>query len=56
MEIEPKEAAMILRIFTSYADGMPHTKIVQVLNQENVPGAIRSTKGWSPATDQPHPR
>ncbi len=50
MEIEPKEAAIILRIFTSYADGMPLTKIVKTLNVENVPGAIRSAKGWSPAT------
>jgi site-specific DNA recombinase len=50
MEIEPKEAAVILRVFTSYADGMPLTKIVQVLNEENVPGAIRSAKGWSAAT------
>jgi len=50
MEIEPKEAAIILRIFTSYADGLPLTKIVKTLNEENVPGAIRSAKGWSPAT------
>jgi site-specific DNA recombinase len=50
MEIEPKEAAIILRIFTSYAGGLPLTKIVRTLNEENVPGAIRSAKGWSPAT------
>jgi site-specific DNA recombinase len=50
MEIESKEAAIILRIFTSYADGLPLTKIVRTLNEENVPGAIRSAKGWSPAT------
>ncbi|MDQ6779158.1 MAG: recombinase family protein [Actinomycetota bacterium] len=50
MEIEPKEAATILRIFTSYADGLPLTKIVRVLNEESVPGAIRAAKGWSPAT------
>jgi DNA invertase Pin-like site-specific DNA recombinase len=50
MEIEPKEAAIVLRIFTSYADGMPLTKIVKTLNGENVPGAIRAAKGWSPAT------
>jgi hypothetical protein len=40
MEVEPKEAAVLLRIFTSYADGMPLTKIVKTLNEENVPGAI----------------
>jgi len=50
MEIEPKEAATILRIFTSYADGLPLTKIVRAFNEENVPGAIRAAKGWSPAT------
>jgi site-specific DNA recombinase len=50
MEIEPKEAAIVLRIFTAYADGMPLTRIVKTLNEENVPGAIRSAKGWSPAT------
>jgi site-specific DNA recombinase len=50
MEIEPKEAAIVLRIFTSYAEGMPLTKIVKTLNEESVPGAIRSAKGWSPAT------
>jgi DNA invertase Pin-like site-specific DNA recombinase len=50
MEIEPKEAAIVLRIFTSYADGMPLTKIVKMFNEENVLGAIRAAKGWSPAT------
>ena len=50
MEIEPKEAAVILRIFTSYAEGMSLTQIVKTFNEENVPGSIRSTKGWSPAT------
>ena len=28
----------------------PLTRIVKTLNEENVPGAIRSAKGWSPAT------
>jgi site-specific DNA recombinase len=50
MEIEPKEAAVVLRIFTAYADGMPLTRIVKTLNEESVPGAIREAKGWSPAT------
>jgi DNA invertase Pin-like site-specific DNA recombinase len=50
MEIEPKEAAIILRIFTSYAEGMPLTQIVKTFNEENVPGSIRTAKGWSPAT------
>ena len=50
MEIEPKEAAIVLRVFTAYADGTPLTKIVKTFNEESVPGAIRATKGWSPAT------
>jgi len=50
MEIEPKEAAVILRIFTSYAEGMSLTQVVKSFNEENVPGSIRSAKGWSPAT------
>jgi site-specific DNA recombinase len=50
MEIEPAQAATIVRIFTAYADGMSLTQIVKTLNEENVPGSIRSSKGWSPAT------
>jgi site-specific DNA recombinase len=50
MEIEPTQAATIVRVFTSYADGMSLTQIVKTLNEENVPGSIRSSKGWSPAT------
>jgi DNA invertase Pin-like site-specific DNA recombinase len=50
MEIEPKEAAVVLRIFSAYADGQAMTAIVRELNQQNVPGRIRSSKGWSPAT------
>ena len=50
MEIEPTEAATVLRIFTAYADGSPLTRIVKTLNEESVPGAIRAAKGWSPAT------
>jgi site-specific DNA recombinase len=56
MEIEPAQAATIVRIFTSYADGMSLTQIVKTLNEEIVPGSIRSSKGWSPATHQPDPR
>ncbi len=50
MEIESKEAATIIRIFTSYADGMSLTQIVKTLNENNLPGSIRTAKGWSPAT------
>lgn len=50
MEIEPKEAALVLRIFKAYDDGQAMTKIARELNEDNVPGRIRSSKGWSPAT------
>src|ERR1700733_4522315 len=49
MEIEPQQAAIILRIFISYAEGMPLTQIVKTFNEENVPGSIRSPKGGPPA-------
>jgi len=50
MEIEPREAAVVLRIFKAYADGLSLTRIVCMLNEEQVPGRMRSAKGWSPAT------
>jgi len=50
MEIEPREAAVVLRIFKAHADGQPLTRIVKTLNHEGVPGRIRASKGWSPAT------
>lgn len=50
MEIEPREAAVVVRIFKAYADGQSLSAIVRALNEEQVPGRIRSAKGWSPAT------
>ena len=50
MEIEPREAAVVLRIFQAYSEGMSLTKIVRMLNQEGVPGRFRTSKGWSPGT------
>lgn len=50
MELYPPEAAIVLRIFCQFADGVPLTRIVKRLNQEAVPGRIRAAKGWSPAT------
>jgi site-specific DNA recombinase len=50
MEIEATQAAVVLRIFTSYTDGQSLTQIVKTLNEESVPGSIRAAKGWSPAT------
>ncbi len=50
MEIEPREAAVVLRIFQAYGEGMSLTKIVRMLNEEGVPGRFRASKGWSPGT------
>lgn len=50
MEIEPREAAVVLRVFKAYADGLSLTRIVCMLNEEQVPGRMRAAKGWSPAT------
>jgi len=50
MEIEPREAAIVLRIFKAYADGLSLTRIVRMLNEEEVRARMRSAKGWSPAT------
>ncbi len=47
MEIEPREAAVVLRIFKTYADGLSLTRIVRMLNEEGIPGRVRSSKGWS---------
>jgi hypothetical protein len=49
MEIEPREVAVVLRIFKAFADGLSLTRIVCMLNEEEVPGRVRSAKGWSPA-------
>jgi DNA invertase Pin-like site-specific DNA recombinase len=50
MVIEPREAAVVLRIFQEFADGHSQTRIVRRLNEEGVPGRFRSNKGWSPGT------
>lgn len=36
MEIEPREAAIVLRIFKAYADGLSLTRIVRILNAEKI--------------------
>ena len=50
MEINPVEAAVVLRIFSLYAGGEPLTRIVCILNEEGVAAPVRAAKGWSPAT------
>ncbi len=50
MEIYPREAGVVLRIFHEFADGRALTSIVRRLNLENIPGRFNHSKGWSPAT------
>ena len=52
MTIEPREAAVTLRIFQEFAEGKAESSIVKRLNQEDVQGRWRSKGGWSPATFQ----
>jgi site-specific DNA recombinase len=48
--IEPREADIVLRIFRDFAEGNSQTRLVQRLNEENIPGRLRTSKGWSPGT------
>jgi hypothetical protein len=48
MVIEPREAAVVMRIFQEFAGGQSQSRIVRRLNE--VPGRFRSDKGWSPGT------
>ena len=50
MTIEPREAAVILRVFKEFVAGSSESRIVKRLNAEGVPGRRTSKKGWSPAT------
>jgi site-specific DNA recombinase len=56
MEIEPKEAAIALRIFTSYADGMPLTRIVEDTERGELPGQHPVRQRLVAGHDQPDPR
>src|SRR3990172_931076 len=50
MTIEPREAAVVLRIFQEFVEGKAESSIMKRLNQEGVQGRWRSKGGWSPAT------
>ncbi len=50
MVIEPREAAVVLRIFKEFADTTSKAAIVRKLNEEGVSGRFRSSKGWSAGT------
>ena len=45
--IDADEALVVVRIFEAYADGQSASAIARSLNEELVPGRIRSSKGWS---------
>ncbi len=50
MTIEPREAAVVLRVFQCFADGHSLPRIVRALNEEGVPCRRRPAKAWSPST------
>jgi len=50
MEIEPGEAAIVLRVFNEFAQERSKSEIVKRLNKEGVPGRIKAGRGWSPST------
>jgi DNA invertase Pin-like site-specific DNA recombinase len=50
MEIDPMEAAVILRIFRDFAEGRSESAIVRTLNAESVAGRRRTRRGWCPST------
>ena len=50
MTVEPRQAAVILRIFKEFVGGTSESGIVRRLNADGVPGRRRAKKGWSPAT------
>ena len=50
MTVDPREAAVILRVFEEFVAGSSESQIVKRLNAESVPGRRRTKKGWSPST------
>lgn len=49
MVVEPREAAVVLRVFREFAEGRSESMIVRRLNEQGVAGRRRS-KGWSAST------
>ncbi len=46
-QIEPREAAIVSRIFSEYQNGNAITRIVKTLNEEGVPGRSNSKMKWA---------
>ena len=49
-QIEPREAAIVSRIFSEYQNGDGITRIVKTLNEEGVPGRKNSKMKWASST------
>ena len=47
MHVDPAEAEVVRRIFREAAEGRPFTRIMKGLNEDGVPGRIRSAHGWT---------
>ena len=50
MTVEPSEAAIVLRIFRSFADGSSESAILRTLNEEGVPSRRSGRGHWAPAS------
>lgn len=50
MTVEPSEAAIVLRIFRSFADGVSGSAILRALNEEGVPSRRSGRGHWAPAS------
>ena len=50
MVVDPREAAIVVRVFEEFASGVSQSGIVRWLNQENIPGRQNRSKAWAPAT------
>ena len=50
IEIEPREADVVVRIFRAFADGKSLTAIVKFLNEEDVRGRKNEKKNWATNT------
>ncbi len=50
MTIDPSEAAIVLRIFRSFAEGSSESAILRALNEEGVPSRRLGRGHWAPAS------
>ena len=50
MEVDPLQAAIVLRIFEEFVAGVSIARIVQSLNKDAVPTVVPSALGWGLST------